>query len=253
MALRNRSLFLYGYEVTEYNRSIDFKTAADGAERQATLRLGFYSLSSLMLEIKRAMDAADGTFLFDVTADRTFNGGLENRVTISTDAPYLELRFGSGTRAGSSAAGLIGFQQSDYKFQTSYTGYKSSGTVFVPPRVGHEYQPPETFVSNYGSVNVSASGVKEAIVFQRMRFLTVRFKYIPEAQAKNEWSKLLGWLISQRLVEFCPDITQPSVVFEGSLESTAEDSKGLGFKLSEMLPSFPGLYDTGLLKFRVNG
>ena len=60
MALRNPGLFLYGFQVTAQNSSIDFRAVALETPRQATLNNGFYSLTSLMAEIKRAMEAEDG-------------------------------------------------------------------------------------------------------------------------------------------------------------------------------------------------
>src|SRR5437868_3980949 len=112
MALKSRSLFLYGFQVTELNRSIDFKDTSGGPELSATLTIGFYSLTSLMAEIKRAMQAVSGA-IYTVTADRTYLSGTENRVTISTSGTYLSILFQTGTRAASSCASLIGFNGTD--------------------------------------------------------------------------------------------------------------------------------------------
>ena len=59
MALTGRSLFLYGFAVTEFNSSIDFRSASLGPVLQATLQVGYYSLSSLADEIVRAMTEVD--------------------------------------------------------------------------------------------------------------------------------------------------------------------------------------------------
>jgi len=102
MALRGLSLFLYGFQVTEYNSSLDFKAVSGEPTRMATLRRGYYSLTSLGLEIARAMNAVDTDHIYTASVDRTVNGGLENRVSIATNGTFLSLLFGTGPRAASS-------------------------------------------------------------------------------------------------------------------------------------------------------
>lgn len=251
MALTSQSLFLYGFQVTEFNRSLDFKAASNGAELKATLTMGFYSLSSLANEIKVQMQAVDPTRTYTVSVNRNVLSGTENRVTISTSGTYLSLLFGSGTRKASSCASLIGFSGTDKTGATSYTGTASAGTALLSNRVGYNYTPPELMQKNFGSVNVSASGAKEAIVWGVQRFFQVQFKYITKPQALYEWSALLNWLMLQRAIEFTPEVSSPNTFYDATIESTEGDGKGLGFTIKEMLPSFPDLYDTGLLKFRV--
>jgi hypothetical protein len=250
MALTARSLFLYGFQVTELNRSIDFRAVALETPRQATLRLGFYSLTSLAQEVVRAMQAADPSRTYTVPIDRT-GGGLENRASIVTNGDHLELLFATGPRAASTAATLLGFTATDKTGATSYQGSSSAGTALVTDYQGFNYVSPTRFKNISGSVNVSASGIKESIVHQIQSFWQVEFRYEPESKI-DAWSSFLQWAIQQRLLEFTPEITAPSVVLEGTLESTPQNGQGLGFMLNEMLPSFPGLYQTGTLKFRVN-
>jgi hypothetical protein len=250
MALSAKSLFLYGFQVTQANSSIDFRAVALETPRQATLRLGFYSLTSLGEEIKRAMQAMDPTRVYTVTVDRTVNGGLENRVTISTSGAFLSLLFLTGPRNASSACFLIGFTQTDKTGFLTYTGSSSAGTVFVPSLSGFNFLAPEFYQKNFGAVNVSASGEKEAVVFQIQEFWQVQFKYVPKAEFLSGWNPLLRWMIQQRGLEFTPEVSSPGTFYEGTLESTQQDGKGLMFIGTEMLPSFPNVYDTGLLRFR---
>ena len=250
MALRAQSLLLYGFQVTVNNRSLDFKTAAMGSEKQATLRLGYYSLTSLMTEIVRAMNEADPSNTFNATANRTFNSGRENRVTISTSASYLSLLFLTGTRNASSCRTLIGFNNTDYTGLTSYQGNSSAGIAVVSEKVGYNYMGPEFIKKVFGAVNVSADGSKESIVFQVQKFLQVQFKYEPQAKVISQWQGLFTWAIQQRPYEFTPEITTPTTFYEVTLESTGADGKGLGFEIKEMLPNFPFDYDTGLIRMR---
>ena len=250
MALTAKSLLLYNFQVTSDNRSIDFKSSLLGSEKQATLRLGSYSLSGLMAEVSRAMQEAEPNFEYTVTANRTFNGGTENRVTITTDGTYLDLLFASGTRTTSTAAPLIGFNIVDYTGLTSYTGNSSAGVALIPDLVGYNYLGPNFLRKVFGAVNIAADGSKEAIVFQIQRFLEVQFKYEPQTKADTEWADFFDWGIQQKAFEFTPEISSPTTFYEVTLESTSDDSKALGYRMREMLPQFPFFYDTGLMKMR---
>lgn len=251
MALSSPSLFLYGFQVTEINRSLDFKNSSGGSQLNATLTLGYYSLTSLAVEVKKQLQAADPTNSYIVSINRNISGGTQNRVTIGTSGSYLSLLFGTGTRAGSSCAALLGYTGTDKTGATSYQGQASAGTSLITNFAGYNYIPKELMQKQFGSLNISTSGIKEAVVFATQRFWQVQFKYIPKTTAINEWSPLMRWLSNQRLFEFTPEITSPTIFNEGTLESSSADSKGLGYTLTEMLPSFPNLYDTGILKFRV--
>jgi hypothetical protein len=252
MALKAKSMFLYGYQILPTNASIDFRATIGGPVIQATIRVGYYSLTALLQECARAMNLADPDHQYTWTADRTVAGGLENRVSVSTDGTYLDLLFGSGPRTGSSVAYTIGFNPVDRTGATSYTGNRTSGTTLVTTLPGYNYLRPEFNHKAFGAVNVSASGRKEAIVFQIQRFVQVQFKYEPEIKALNEWGPLCDWMSQQRLFEFTPEVTSPNTFYEVTLEKSQSDGKGMGFSFKEMLPSFPFLYDIGMMTFRVN-
>lgn len=249
MALGARSLFLYGIQVTETNRSIDFVATSGGPEIRATMTLGFYSLTGLMIEITRAMGEADLNNVYTVTADRTISGGAENRITIQNNGAFLSLLFGTGSRAASSVCSLIGFTSSDKTGATSYTSSSTTGSALSPPFYGNGWIEPDFNKKNFGTLNVTPTGRKEAIVYSTQRFWQVQFSWIPYTQ-KSQWSDLMTWLIAQKTIDFTPEITSPSVFFQGSLEGTPLDAQGLAFTLIET-PKGTGLYDTGLLKFRV--
>jgi hypothetical protein len=199
MALTSKSLILYGLRITPLNRSLDFKTALIGVERQATLRLGFYSLSQLLTEIVRAMQEADPANEYTATADRTYSGGTENRVTIgTTTGTFLSLLFGTGSRTASSVAPVIGFPTVDQTGSLNYLGVSSCGTVLIPDYTAYTYLGPEFMRTVFGSVNIAADGSKEAIVFQVQRFLQCEFKFEQKAKVISEWTPFLNWGIQQR-------------------------------------------------------
>lgn len=251
MALRSRSLFLYGVQVTDSNKYINFKISGGGPELVAILQIGYYSLSTLLTEIKDQLEAIDTANVYTVTADRTYNGNLENRVTIATNGAFLSLLFGSGTQAASSAAALIGFAATDRTGATTYTGVSSAGTVLVPTEIGYSYTSQERNQKVFGAVNISTSGLKETIVFQIQRFIKANYKYEPTGMV-TPWSNFLVWAIKQRPFDFTPEISDPTVFYPVTLDRTIQDGQGLMFELMEMLSeNHPFLYETGLLTMRI--
>lgn len=251
MALRAQSLFLFGFEIDKNNSSLDFRSVNAGPIKMATLRVGFYSLTGLMKEIKRAMEAADPINEYAVTANRTINDGTENRVSIGTSGTYLDLLFATGPRIASSVNLLIGFPSLDFSGLTSYTGTSSAGTPLISEYAPYNYVAPTMMRNVFGAVNIAADGTKEAIVWQIQKFFEMNFKFEPEAKVITEWTEFMTWAIQQKPLEYTPEITSPAVFFDCTLESTDRDAKGLGFKMKEQLPDFPFYYQTGILKFRL--
>lgn len=248
MALRAKSLFLYGFDINATNSSLDFRVNA-GPTLQATLRFGYYSLNALMTEVVRAMGEQAPLETFSYSINRTVSGGLQNRVTISIAAGTITLLFGSGPRLSSSCSAILGYPATNAtgaNLQSSTT----AGTALVTELAGYTYLSPDFTRKVKGSVNISASGVKEAIVYEVQQFAQVEFKHEPEAKVITQWTPLMDWMMQQRPIEFTPEITSPSDVIEGTLERTGYDNAGLGYQLLEMLPQFPFYYRTGLLVFR---
>jgi hypothetical protein len=248
MALRNKSLFLYGLTVDSTNSSLDFKVNG-GPTLLATLRWGYYTLNSLMAEVVRAMAAQSPAPTFSYTIDRSIGGGLQNRVAISTASGTISLMFGTGPRKSSSISALIGYPASDVTGATLWSS-TSAGISLLTSREGYSYLSPDFTHRVRGAVNISASGVKESLVYEIQKFAQVEYKHEPEAKVMTQWKPLMDWLIQQRPVELTPDYTVYDEVIEGTLERTAADGSGLGYQLTEMLPDFPFYYRTGQLVFR---
>jgi hypothetical protein len=251
MALKARAKFIYGYTVSEFNNAIDFKASSSGPILLATLRNGYYSLSGLMQEIARAMKEVDQDNDYTVTADRTVSGGTEVRVKIQTSGTFLSILFGSGPRASNSIYYDIGFLPIDYIGNTLYQSSLNSGTHLVSEYPIYSYVSPDQESKVFGSVNVSASGVKESIVYNIQRFISATFKYEPRVKVENEWKPFFDWAIQQRPFEIVPEINKPNIFYDVTLEKTSADGKGLAYKMTEMLPDFPDFYTTGNLQFRV--
>lgn len=250
MALTSKSLILYGFEVDVTNSALDFKIASLGAEKQATLRYGFYSLTSLMDEVIRALTEADPTNIYTYAINRTVSGGTQNRVTIYTSGAFLSLLFATGSRNASSCATLLGYTATDKTGATSYQSQTSAGTTIQPEYIGYSYLGPEFTRRVQGTVNISASGEKEAVVFAIQRFVEVEYKWEPQAKVIAQWAGFWNWAIQQRLFEFTPEISSPNTFYQVTLEQSGFDGKGLGYQMTEMLPEFPFYYRTGKIRMR---
>jgi hypothetical protein len=250
MALRAQSKFLFGFEITDTNKYIDFKISGGGLQLTAILDIGYYSLTSLLTAIAAAISGIDPTNTYTVTADRSINGGTENRVTIATSGAFLSLLFSSGTHAVASVASLIGFAATDRTGATTYTGASTAGTALVPTMIGYNYVEQARDQKVFGSVNISANGIKETIVFQIQRFIELEFKYEPVSMV-TPWTTFLQWAIRQRPFDFTPEISSPNSFFQMTLDKTTQDGTGLAYRMPEMLPDFPFLFQTGLLTMRI--
>ncbi len=250
MALRSKSSFLYGYQITNLNRSLDFRAVVGGPILLAQIRIGYYSLTTLLTEIKRALEAADALRTYTATANRNVSGGTQNRVTISTSGTYFDLLFATGPRIGSSIAPIIGFTNTDQVGGVSYVGTLSTGTLLITEREAYSYIAPEQYRTVNGSVSISAIGEKEAIVWGIQEFCEGTWREETGVKVNAEWAPFLTWAIKQISFDFTPEISSPNSFYNVTLEATGVDGKGLGYKFKEMLPDKPFYYDTGNLRFR---
>lgn len=244
-----QSLMNYGLQITTLNQNLDFQ-AVNGVTLTAIVPLGFYSLTGLATQITVSMQSADVNNSYSVTVNRNLVGGTQNKYTISTTGTFLSLLFGTGPNMNASIASVIGFNPADYLTQTSYAGAQSSGTNLIPTFVPYNYLDNMSLGKVFGAVNIAASGLKEAIVFNIQQFIQLEFMY-EEADRLPEWQAFWFWAIQQRPFDFTPQISNPSVVYQVTLEKTSYDSQGMGFEMKEMLPNFPNLYQTGPLTFRI--
>lgn len=243
MALRNPSLFLYNFTIDSTNQYITFVNST--TTLTATITLGFYSLNGLGTAIVAALQAQDPVNVYSFSVNRDIMGGTQNRFTLTSSDTVFSLLFSSGNP--SNPASLIGFTSTDFTGATTYTGNSTCGTSLIPNQLAYNYLGPDMMRKNFGAVNVSASGLKESITFSLQKFFQMEFRYIPEATLTSEWTVLIDWMISQKELEFTPDISDPSVFYVCTLE---EPNKGLEINFAEMLPDFPFQYKTPVFKFR---
>ena len=250
MALVAKSLMTYSVQVTSLNQNLDFKAASGGPTLTAQLNLGSYSPIGIAVEVARAMQAVDSANNYSAAVSYNVLGGTQNRITISSTGTFLSLLFASGPNAATSPAALLGYNPTDYTGATHYTGSATIGVGLITTFNVYTYLDDQAMAKVFGAVNVSASGLKESVVFNIQKFIEFEIKYEP-ASRLIEYKNFFYWAIQQQPFDFIPQITVPTTAYQVTLESTESDPKGLGYRMKEMLPNFPNLYQTGPLKLRI--
>ncbi len=253
MALRDKSLFTFGFSIDTSNQNLDFLNVALGAQITAVIPASFYTLGTLATAITLAMNTADITNTYTCTVNRTAGSNLQNRITIATNGAFLTLLLSSGTNVLTSIRDMISFGHADLTGATTYTNSATSGTALQSAFYGFNYTPPQAYQKNTGDVTISASGVKEGISWSIQQFIQIEFKYEPLASVLAYWDPFIQWMILQKPFEFTPETNAPSTVYSVTLEKSPGDGKGLGFMMKEMLPDYPFTFSTGQLEFRVIG
>ena len=251
MALKDKSLFTWGIQVHSLNCYLPFKNSSGGAEIDAVLNLGFYTLTTLATEIARAMNAADSTNTYGCTVDRTYSNNTQNRLTISTSGSYLKILFGTSSFAWQSITNLVPFGNSDLTGATSYTSTGTTGTSFQTSWYGKNYQPPTLNLKVIGVKNMAADGTVETVWWSQQQLIQVEFQYEAQAYALATWQPFLSWIVRGRPVDFTPETNVPATVYSVTLDKSNADGKGLGIQMKEMIPDYPLLYTTGPLDFRL--
>lgn len=251
MAIKNPSMFTYGYFVDGTNKYLPFRVVSD-VEYIAVLDEGYYSGIGLAQEIVRAMNVQAPTTSLQVNIDRSYSSGTQNRWTIKTFSSFLSIMFGSGTSASDSIYSQIGFLASDYTGATTYLGASDTGAKLFTEYPAYTYLPPQLFKTQTGVVTSSTRGDKETIVWSTQRFIQGEFKFEPELKVKTDWQTFFDWSSKIRPFDFTPDYTlDPNETYNVTLEKTTGAGNGLGFKFQEQLPQFPFNYTTGQIQMRV--
>lgn len=254
-SLLTRSVFYYGHEVTEQNSSIDFSEGA--SQLNATLNVGFYSLEEYAIEIARAMNIA-GTFNYVVSVNR------ENRsLSVMGDSPFVFL-FGSGTRKGTSASNLMGFNAVDTSSTMNQVGDFGSGSEYKPQFYLQNYIDAENNQERVAStVNESASGLTiETISYGTRKLYELEIRYITEKEqgyfgeietdlnAQSNARDFLQYITLKGNFEFMKDVNLRNDFNKVLLESTPESREGVNFKLKPFRQNMRDYLTTGTLKMR---
>lgn len=256
MALKTYSKFYYGFKISPSNYTLDFKEDG-GLEKQASLTLTDYTLTSIVEEVERVLNATgDKTYIVTVNRD-------DRKITISCDAGVFSLLPVSGSRASASVLPLIGFT-TDQIGVSSVTSFNGAGYEYAPQFWLQDFVPSENWSTSIDAVvNRSSSGKVEVVKFGKESFTEFNIKFITECpqplgKVRNDLSALtklrafLNFCTDKGYVEFMRDENNVDIYESLLLESTPFDSKGTGYKLTELTSKgLPEYFDTGILKFKV--
>jgi hypothetical protein len=249
------SQFFYGFQITEDNRYLDFN---DDTPMTAELVVGDYTATTILAEIKRAMDEV-GSQAYTVTMNRT-----TRKITIAATSNF-SLLVSSGNTADTSVFGLLGFTGSDRTSANTYTGDEEAGYCFEPQCKLQSYLDPNDNEEKISAtVNEAANGDCEVVYFGTKRRIEMNIDWVTNTPMPTGFSikdnrtaltdlrAFMANAICKYKMEFMPDLSSPSTFYTVILESTPESSSGVAFKIKEKYDAkMPGFYSTGALKFRV--
>lgn len=256
MQLTTHSKFYYGWQITTNNKFLDFN---DGSGvKLATLSVGYYTSSQLAAEIEKQMNAVSSVD-FTVTFNRS-----TRKFTISAVTNF-SLLFLTGSNAGQSPYGLLGYSQTDKTGTNSYLAENVSGFEYLTQFYIQSYKDPTTNRKAVdGVINESSSGEIEVIKFGNKRFMQAEFLFITNliqetgsivrtnVNGVNDFIQLMEWLTEKAPIEFMKDESDVETFNEYILESTEQDSKGLDYDLIEEYErGLPDYYKSGKLQFRL--
>jgi hypothetical protein len=254
MSILTRSVFYYGHYIDSSNKYLDFSEGA--AEITAILTQGDYSLTEFVAELSRALNAA-GDLTYTVSVNRA------TRIITIASTSNFTLKTASGTNTGSSVFGLAGFVGTDKTGAATYAGANASGSSFAPQFYLQKYidfeddqTPIDSTIresSDALNVEVISFGIKKSmscdIVYQNNYQLS-NCPITYDAAGVLNLRTFMIYICKKRKIEFMKDKAATSTFSKCLLDSTSFDSKGLGFKLTEV-EGVVGFYRSGILKFRL--
>jgi hypothetical protein len=252
-------VFWYGWEIDETNYLLDFKYSSDVSDRQAELRFGRYSSTTLCTEIERAM-AEVGTNAFAVTFSRT-----TRKFTISNASNFVLLsNTGASIDVDASALEYIGYAVSSDKTGTNtYTADNTCRPYVYTPQFklqsfsyGHATRLRDVNVAETASgiVELAHFGVIEPVVFE-IKGITDRASngtvIANNPTGVADADRLMAWMTKKGLVEIIPDSNDPATYQDLILEATDQSQHGTEYELIEEYDrGLVGFYRTGKLKLR---
>jgi hypothetical protein len=186
--------------------------------------------------------------------------------TLTISAPGLfSLLVATGTRAGVSAYGMMGFTGSNKTGAITYTGGSQSGSSYTPQFLLQDYIDPQDFQEPVdGIVNETGSGYIETVTFGLRKYMECNIRYatnrsMPEVgvfrnnpAGLTDLRDFMQAVVLRSPIEFEPDLATPATFSTFRLESTPSHKDGLGYKLTELISErLPGFFETGVLRWRL--
>ncbi len=256
MSIRTFSKFYYGYEITADNCSIDFNDG--GADKVATLAVGTYSLTKLLIVTAAALNAASSVE-WTVTVNRA------TRIITLTSASSTTVLGATGDNFSTSALPTLGLNSADHT-GTTHVGATASGSSYSPGFLLEDYKDKtQTRKLINPTINKSTSKQKVSVqYFGVEQFYKFNIKWITNQHvgtsavwrssntALEDAKSFLNWIMTKSIIEFMPDENDEATYDRMYLDSAEADADGVGFDLKEYFDkNLPGFYETGLLTFTV--
>ncbi len=255
MSLFTHSKINLGLVINDTNFQLDFTEG--GPEITAEIEIGSYTPEDAAVAVASALNDA-GALDYTVAYDRD-----TREMTIAASGTF-SLLVGSGSHLGTSIFGTLGFTGSNRTSAATYTG-SAAGTQYATQFIAQSHVSSEDQqAAAYGTVNQSASGNVEVVSFGNQAFLEFELKFITDremgsagpirtnASGVDDARTLMRYLMTKGPVEFMEDESDTSSFQKLILETSPDNSKGIGYKLHEMYDiGLPGFFKTGVLKFRV--
>lgn len=256
--ITTKSQFYYGQTISNGangslgNFRIDFDEGA--GPLVATLNPGDYTLTTFVLEVKRAMDAA-GLLTYTVTADRA-----TRLVTIAATGTF-DLLTNTGVSSGTAVWGILGFTTAtDRTGASSYSGDLPCGSAYRPQAVLRDYIGKEDNLEKLDAVvNISVSGVVQTVQFGNVSYFEFNIQPITNLKlnqcsaidnspnAVQDARDFFNYAITKSVMEFMPDRDSPNTFSTVILESTGASKQGTAYALETL--AFQ-VYESGTMKLR---
>lgn len=256
MSLRNHSKFIYGHIINDTNRYICFKEGV-GPEKIAELPVGRYTLTKFTEIVASSLNTYSALD-WAVTVDRS------TRIITMTSSSTASILWASGSLFVQSPAEIAGFAVADQLNATSFVGSFASGTEYAPQFPLQDYTPSTNNKKMVnGVVSKSATGDQVSIqAFGVDRFMKCNIKWITNnptdgllrfnPQAVEEAVAFMDYIVEKNPIEFIENELVPETFLRMYLESSASDSNGLAYELTEYTgQDAPGFFETGRLNFKI--
>ena len=251
--LRTRSMFLYGFEITDNNKYFNI---GDGVtDYEVELDKGTYTPNQLLTEIIDQVLDQSGLV---ITGSIDFG----NRSYTIQSASNFNLNVNTGNV--SNVFSLIGFTDlgSDLTGANTYTSDDVFGIAFLPQMKLQGYTPFEYDKKLlYPSVTKTVTGRTQVIYFGDETRMSCEIKYQtdvrkgsgnPIEDQANGLQNLISFLeygIKKNKIVFYPD-RDSDTVYNCILDGVGSNRNGTGYRLKEYLTMYPDHFTTGKMIFR---
>lgn len=246
----SRIAFLYGFSVSRSVKALDFKEG--GAEIQASLRVGNYTVDTFVVEVQRALNEVGGqtyTVAYNVTT---------RIITVSAPGTF-SLLFGTGSRTGTSCSALMGFAVADRTAALTYSGTIAVGTVYITPWPVFRFtDKTHSIVLEDSTVDTTPLGISQVASFATGSRITMEIKPITNKNlSKNgvsnaytiaDFMAFMSFLMTKgRATMYMDPANFAGTSYKVFLEGTEQDREAKAFKLQNVAMD---IYTSGLLTFR---